>query len=489
MIVRRILRCSSFLRLLTFLAIATFLESSGRKGYALALPQADFSQNDPEARVYPTGKEVAAAFMGVRIDALVLGAGVTWLGSGPRTSPGGVWLFATSTGRTSLYNAFQERVQPFLSEGYGPREGFPKFFELCTKFIIKRSSGKVYVLGDWPNGPDTKGDCNFWRDLQFPNLKGNINVKSIWLVDRNRFQNMKQIWPVDSKDTEEPQPDTPNRPSNRHSGGRPGFLMTPLTGLAIPSSLGLGAGLGGLGDLPLVAPVKNDPDPGFQYTPGVWGDALNDLSQKLPSSFDDAITGDKTSTGLGTGGTGGVDGNGNGNLYEDFFTPTRRHLGLEARFGPACDWSADLPPDWSPDPSSLAGSSPEVGQSRFAAPGAISDSARVQVYQYDPSFPTVDDSGHFHLAIQISNKAGETIGDQPITDAPPGEDVKVLSQLPYALRVSVGSGLDSKALFFKYAWDTPYRKSWDMYDTSYEHSCQIGSWDRGLRGVYCDFIY
>lgn len=484
MIVRRILRCSSLLRLLTFLAIATFLESSGRKGDALAVPRTDPNQDDPEARGYPTVEEILAGFKGVHKDHTVLGAGIPWLGTGLRTTPGAVWLFATSTGRISLYNGFEESVQPFLSDGYGPKAGFPSFFEDCTKLIIKRSSGRVYVLGDWPKGPVTTGDCNFWRDFQLPNLKANLDVQSIWLVDRNHFQNTKQIWPSDSKNpTEEPQPDTPTGGTNRKSGGRPGFMLTPL---AVPA-LGLGTGIGGLGTLPLVSPIEGNQDPGFQYTPGVLGDPLDDLSQKPPSTFDDLPGGDKVTMGLGTGGTSGVDGSGIGNLYESFFTPTRGDLGLETRSGPACDWFANPPPGWFPDTTI-----DQDDKSRFAAPGAISNLARVQVYQYDPSFPTddnSDNSGHYRLKIQISNEAGEQIGYLPITDAPQGQDLKVLSQLPYAVLVSVGSEMNTQALFFKYAWDTPYRESWDMNDVSDEHQCHIGPWDSGLRGVYCDFIY
>lgn len=470
----RILMYPSILRLFTFLAIATFLSFSGRSGNALASPlESDSISFAPGNNGYPSDAQIREAFLGVSIHHTVLGA--------IKATEGVTWLFATSTGRVSLYNAFEAYLQPFLREGYGPKEGFSDFMERSTKFFIGQSAGRVWVLSDWPNGPDERRDC-IWREIQFPNLKKNVQVTSIWLVDRDHFQRQKQIWPSKTETKTEEKPN-PQPPSGRRRGGRPQFGLAPLVGVG-GAGFSLGTGLGGvsgLETLPFVLPIDNNNDPD---TPGVKSDVLDSTVGKLPSTINEPAGGGEMTTTLGT------DASGNGNLFgdldkdwNDFGTPTRRHLGLQARFGPACDWSADpstTPNDPSPS-DQTTDNSIVPPPSNYVAPGAISSLATVQVTEYEGNLPAMDQTGHPHLEISISNTGNEVIGGLQATDAPPGQDLIVWSNLPYALRVS----LNEEVLSFKYAWDTPYAISWDMNDPK----CKIGPWNAGIRGVYCDFTY
>lgn len=503
----RIPKYSSLLRLFTFLAIATFLASSGRGGNALASPLGGDTNDDtpdsdstPEASGYPSNRQMKDAFLGVLKDQTVIGAGAG-------VTPGALWIYASSTRRVSIYNAFRDSVNNFFGEGYGPEEGFSNFYERCSRFLIRRSSGKVWLLSNWPNGPDESGDCKIWRDLLFPLLTQNPKVTSIWLVNQKAFYKMKQIWPETEKpkSDEGSKPDPPN--SNRKSGGRPSFILTPpLVGLGA-AGLTLGGGIGGLGTLPLVAPYDKTNDPGSETSPAVKTDVLlDDIVGSLPSTSNEPAGGDGTGVALGTQGmtgTGGTDASGNieglDKDWSDYIMPTRRDRVLQARSDPACS-------TWFTDPSTIpyypstsaqgTGNTIEPPPSAYVAPGAFPSVAKVQVTQYEENNPTMDNTGHCHLQISIMSSADEVIGGLQPTDAPPGQDLKVTSNLPYALLVSVGSdqlfsldGDGQQNLMFKYAWDTPYGKSWDMNDKSAEHDCQIGPWNDGIRGVYCSFSY
>lgn len=500
MIAPRILRYPPILRLFAFLAIEVFLASSGRRGYALASP----AGSDP--RQYPNEDEIQAAFLGVHKDQTVLSAG-------QGVTPGTTWLYAASTGRISPYNAFEASVQPFVYEGYGPGQGFSRFFEACTRLLIQQSAGKVRVLSNWPDGPDTSGDCNFWTDIQFPGLTGNQRVTSIWLVDRRAWHREKQIWPEPKAEKNKggepnPQPQT----GGRRRGGRPGLaLAAPLVLGGVGSTgLSLGTGIGGIGSIPIVPPYDdtNDKKPGDQIT-----DVLDGIVGELPPAIGHPAEGGEMSTAFGTQSlldTIGTDGSGSSGLLEDLDkdwsasgVPVRRHLGLQARFGPSCpDYFAKtstppFTPSLSDEDDDEADAQPA---SQFVAPGArIPALATVQVIQYEENFPMVEQTGHCHVEISITTPGPDPVPDQlgglSVTDAPPGQDLIVWSSLPYALRVSVGGGLfsspfnDPQTLYFKYAWDTPYAKSWDMNDKSAEHGCQIGPWNTGMRGVYCEFAY
>lgn len=505
MITLRILRYSSTLGLFTFLALTTFLVSSGRKGNALASPLGRDTgrgpnDKDPKPTEYPSSKQINDAFLGVAKHQTVLSAGF-------RVTGGTTWLYASSTSRISLYNAFAGNVQPFVYEGYGPSQGFSLFFERCTRLMIERSSGQVRVLSDWPNGPDTSGDCNFWRDVQFPSLQANQKVTSVWLVDRKAWQNEKQIWPEPKSETKpNDKPKPPNQGSGRRRGGRPVYGLTPLVlGGAGASGLTLGTGVGGLGTFPIVPPFDNTNDQNTENEPVTQiTDVLPDIVGEAPSTFNDPAGESGIKLALGTEGMTGTSetaAGGNNNLFDYLDqglsnpeTLARRYFGLQARSGASCtDWfpsTSNTPFSPSLSDQSLDGN---IGSppSNFVAPGALSDFATVQVVQYDESYQDLEQTGHCHLEISIMNAALEVLGGLPVVDAPPGQDFTVQSQLPYAVHVSVGGGMFALAtgeeltLNFGYALDTPYAKSWDMYDKS----CNVGEWNNGFRGVYCRFAY
>lgn len=488
-------RYPSILHLLSFLAIATFLASSERRGNALASPLG--SGDALGADGYPTNQQISDAFAGV-------GAGQTVLGAGAGVvPPGAIWLFATSTGRISLYNGFQPSIRSFLYEGYGPKQGYSSFMERCTRYLIRKSAGQVWILSDWPNGPDERGDCNFWTKLQFPLLTQNEQVTSIWLVDRNAFKNRKQFWPnKDRKADDEPKPQDPSigdPKSSRRRFGRPGFGLAPLTGVGVGGSAGLtlGTGVGGLGTLPIV-PAYGDSDAQSFGDGEVKTDVLDDAIGKLPSTLNQPLGGDETAMLLGAGGilgSSGADESGNVALFDDldkdwsnFNMPTRRHLGLQPRQGTCTDWfSGSSTNVFPPSPFDQPTDQPIVlPESNYVAPGALPSVATVQVTQYEENTPTIEVTGHCHLEISILNSGNEVIGGMQVTDAPPGQDLIVWSKLPYAVRVSVDG---DQTLFFKYAWDTRYGTSWDMNDQDDEHACQIGPWNNGVRGVYCLFPF
>lgn len=112
--------------------------------------------------------------------------------------------------------------------------------------------------------------------------------------------------------------------------------------------------------------------------------------------------------------------------------------------------------------------------------GAAAGWATVSVIQRKCCFPN---SIH-KLDVFIINARGVTIGQVTDVDAPAGQEVRVLSKTPYAIRVITRES-DDDPLIFRYGED-----EWNSNDHSIEHQCKFSSWGKdGSRKGDCMFTY
>lgn len=112
--------------------------------------------------------------------------------------------------------------------------------------------------------------------------------------------------------------------------------------------------------------------------------------------------------------------------------------------------------------------------------GAAAGWASVSVIQRKCCFPN---SIH-KLDVLIINARGVTIGQVTDVDAPAGQEVRVLSKTPFAIRV-ITQESDGDPLIFRYGED-----EWNSNDHSIEHQCKFSSWGKdGSRKGDCIFTY
>lgn len=111
--------------------------------------------------------------------------------------------------------------------------------------------------------------------------------------------------------------------------------------------------------------------------------------------------------------------------------------------------------------------------------GAAAGWARVHVVQLKASKP-----GIYQLDISIINARDITIGQVMDANAPAGQEVRVVSKIPFAVRV-IAPSRDEDPLGFRYGQD-----SWDSNDRSEGHQCMFSTWkDDGTREGDCIFTY
>lgn len=88
------------------------------------------------------------------------------------------------------------------------------------------------------------------------------------------------------------------------------------------------------------------------------------------------------------------------------------------------------------------------------------------------------------LDVSIINARGVTIGQVTDVDAPPGQEVRVFSKTPYAIRV-ITQERDEDPLVFRYGDD-----EWTSNDDTFEHQCKFSKWrEGGSRKGNCIFTY
>lgn len=88
------------------------------------------------------------------------------------------------------------------------------------------------------------------------------------------------------------------------------------------------------------------------------------------------------------------------------------------------------------------------------------------------------------LDVSIINARGVTIGQVTDVDAPPGQEVRVFSKTPYAIRV-ITQERDEDPLVFRYGDD-----EWTSNDDTFEHQCKFSNWrEDGSRKGDCIFTY
>lgn len=112
--------------------------------------------------------------------------------------------------------------------------------------------------------------------------------------------------------------------------------------------------------------------------------------------------------------------------------------------------------------------------------GAAAGWARVSVVQRNCCSPS-----HIHkLDVSIINARGVTIGQVTDVDAPEGQEVRVYSKTPYAIRVIIQER-DEDPLIFRYGED-----EWNSNDHSFKHQCKFSNLrEDGSRKGDCIFTY
>lgn len=108
--------------------------------------------------------------------------------------------------------------------------------------------------------------------------------------------------------------------------------------------------------------------------------------------------------------------------------------------------------------------------------GAAAGWASVDIVQHRRYYPDVNSK----LDVSILDAHREQIGVQNDAIAVPGQEVVVLSQLPYALRI-IAPANDDEPLQFKYG-----ENSWDSNDLS---RCSFDAWKSDVREGICNFDY
>lgn len=112
--------------------------------------------------------------------------------------------------------------------------------------------------------------------------------------------------------------------------------------------------------------------------------------------------------------------------------------------------------------------------------GAAAGWARVHVVQRKCCSP----SNINKIDVSVINARGVTIGQVTDFDAPAGQEVRVVSKTPYAIRV-ITPGRDEDPLVFRYGED-----EWNSDDHSFKHQCRFSNWiEDGTRGGDCIFAY
>lgn len=93
-------------------------------------------------------------------------------------------------------------------------------------------------------------------------------------------------------------------------------------------------------------------------------------------------------------------------------------------------------------------------------------------------------SSIYKVDVSIINARGVTIGQVTDFDAPAGQEVRVVSKTPYAIRV-ITQERDEDPLLFRYGKD-----EWNSNDHSFKHECRFSNWkEDGTRGGDCIFTY
>lgn len=491
---------SSFLPRFSLLLSVIYLVSNGGVVTTSPLPEP-----------FPSDYQIRQAFLGVR--------------------PDETFLTSEIPPRRDLYDRFAARYAPKKSlEDVYPRfflvykvgqsgDCYNDFIDRCCRIFAEESSGDVFMLSKWPDGPSDPE--SLFNAIEYPAFIQNPNVRRIYLVNPNDMSQRIQFWPRD--------PDDPDRVETAPEDQSLEQTLNALT-------IGAGAAAGGLELLqPIigsslspfylpgndkVTPHNNEEQvPGetrldsfFVDTASLPGHSEGFDSTQFLSTDGSSAAGDATSllTTIPNSGTEAFtaevgDGEANADMTtfatvsgtepdsllsttpdestDLFGSPAKRQLTLHSR---ACTLRPGLENDL---PFLFDGTNPtSSGEAADPAniipfPGALPAYATIKVVQRRiPGNP-----GFYKLDIEIRNSAGQLIGSAVDADAFPNQHIEVQSDIPYRVQVWTQEGDDHQPLKFQYG---PTGVEWDSNDSSPEtHNCQTDEWREDHRELDCKFDF
>lgn len=482
-----------FLQALSFTSVIVFnsISLTGPKATASASPfDLDPNSSDQPNNKYPSDEEIQMAFKGVDRDGTVVFADL----EGRIQAP---FKFAENLKKQWILDAFRDNADGtiFIHRNGRPKEGYQDFAERYSRVFLQASSGVVWLISRFPQGPRMMWDCSFWWAFEFVLLRDNPNVEAIVLVDENDFTNHRILWPSeDDEPGERKQPDDP-KPPNRdniwplNGGTLERFGAGASTGVSV---LGGGAALPLVGGSPLLpglgifAPDGNQPqDTNAEQNSGVEMDVLSNIIGDLPPAEVPAAD-DQQQTMVDTDGTS-----------DPWSIFRRRSLSLQSR-----DWRpAKICFDWNNDPnnpdfpsfpidarieiSNVVPASPPLEADPAKPPELDSGIGTIKVTQYQRQFPLLSVPDSYKLDVSILDSKNQLIGIA-LGHPPDGQAMTVWCPVSlFAIYLCAGS-VDTDPLQFKLG---EQGKSWDSNDGSIEHQCTMSQWTDGNRQAICEFKY
>lgn len=486
-------RENSFLPLFSLLLRLTFLLFEGRVVIA-----------SPPTYQFPSDNEIRRAFIGVR--------------------PSETFITSEIPARRALYDQFAARYAPKKSL----EDVFPKYFliykagqdgvcyndfiDRCCRIFAEQSSGDVFLLSNWPDGPSDPD--SLFNAIEFPALIQNPNVRRIYLVNPDDLSQRIQFWPRN--------PDDPDRVETAPED-------EPLERLLDTLTVGAGVAAGGLELLqphfgaslkPFYVPQKNDEQvPGESRLDSFFVDTASlpensvgiDSTQFLPADgllaagdgsplFTDipnfgteaftADVGDENAN-EDTSSFATISGTESDSLFSTtpdestdlFGFPAKRQLTLHSR---ACALRPGLERDLPflfEEANPVYSAEEDDSANSILFPGALPAYATVHVVQRRIS----TNPGFYKLDIEIRNSAGQLIGSTVDADAFPNQRIEVRSDIPYRVQVWTQEGDEHQPLKFQYG---PTGAEWDSNDSNPEtHDCKTDEWREDHRELDCKFVF
>lgn len=500
----------------SLLSYAIFLISTGRLLIASSYPD-----------TFPSDNEIRRAFIGVR--------------------PDETFVSSEIPARRDLYDQFASRYAPKKSlEDVFPKvfliyragqsaECYNDFIDRCCRIFAEQSSGDVFLLSKWPEGPSEPE--SLFNAVEFPTLIQNPRVRRILLVNPDNLSQRIQFWPKD--------PDDPDRVETASEDES-------LEGLLDALTIGAGAAAGGLEllqpsigaalnpfyvpvDQSITPPSNQDQLPGETRLDSFFVDTASlpengggiDSIQFL-SADGSQMAGDTQPlfTSISNVGSEAFTADwGGGNANDDMTT-------FNTISGTDLDWVFSTGPDslYSTGPDSLFSTAPDESTDLFGSPVKrqlklrsracalrpgleddlpflfegtaptysleLDDSTdRVPVPGALPAYATVHvvqrrlsvNPGIYKLDIDIRNSAGQVIGSTYDAFAFPNQRIEVQSAIPYRLQVWTQAGDEHQPVKFQYG---PTGVEWDSNDSNPEtHDCQTDEWSEDHRELTCKFVF
>lgn len=468
----------------------------------------------PLPESFPTDDEIRRAFLGV-------GRGETFVTSEIIFSRDLSQQFATRYApKKSLEAVFPKYFLLYRAGQSG--QCYNDFIDRCCKIFAEQSSGDVFVLSNWPDGPSEPD--SLFNSIEFPAFRNNPYVTGIYLVNPDDMSQRIQLWPRDPDNPDDDRMDAaPEDDLFEQTLDTLTFTAGAAAGGLTILQNGLGASLAPFllpGNERFTPPDNEEQAPGetrldsfFLDTASLPGKSESlDATQLFPTE-DSFSVGDETQLftmipGFGTQafnaemGDDEADENkkfdsinenepdalfSNSDESMDLFgLSTKRDLALQPRAcTPRPGIEKDLPFLFEgTEPPGGTNTATDIGvQNPIPFPGALPAYAAVHVVQRRLS----ESPGSYKLDIEIRNSGGEVIGSVVDAEALPKQRIEVQSPLPYRLQVWTQDGNEYQPLKFQYG---STGLEWDSNDSSPEtHDCKTDEWKGDHREVDCKFSF